>query len=105
MGTREETSKGVKAPAASAKGDGSPACDRVPVKARKRGHACKVSPCTEWRDDSKEGPSATARGQFARTFADVLAGRFGGSWSVAWEGTDRSALSTNRDRRAFSREK
>lgn len=33
-----------------------------------------------------------ARERFARTFADVLSGRFGGSWSVEWEGADRAAL-------------
>jgi len=30
-----------------------------------------------------------ARAQFARTFADVLSGRFGGRWSVEWQGTGR----------------
>lgn len=30
-----------------------------------------------------------ARAQFARTFADVLSGRFGGRWSVEWHGADR----------------
>jgi hypothetical protein len=33
-----------------------------------------------------------ARGQFARTFADVLSGRFGGRWEVEWEGSDFSAV-------------
>ena len=35
------------------------------------------------------GESAEARERFARTFADVLSGRFGGRWTVEWEGTDR----------------
>lgn len=35
--------------------------------------------------------SATvARDQFARTFADVLSGRFGGRWSVEWRRTEAS---------------
>lgn len=75
------------------------------VKTQRRGHACKVSPCSGWAADSDTGPSATARDQFARTFADILAGRFGGSWSVEWQGANRSALSTNRDRRAFTSKK
>ena len=32
-----------------------------------------------------------ARSQFARTFADVLAGRFGGRWSVEWQSADHSS--------------
>jgi hypothetical protein len=46
-----------------------------------------------------------ARDQFARTFADVLSGRFGGRWSVEWEGADRSLPPANRDRRTFSGKK
>lgn len=34
------------------------------------------------------GGSAEARERFARTFADVLSGRFGGRWSVKWERAD-----------------
>ena len=50
--------------------------------------------------------SATvARDQFARTFADVLSGRFGGRWSVEWKGADRPLPATNRDRRTFSSKK
>jgi hypothetical protein len=45
-----------------------------------------------------------AREQFARTFADVLSGRFGGRWSVEWEGADRAALSTDRDGRSLTGE-
>lgn len=71
---------------------------------RRRGHACKSSPCTTWPTEASVGQE-TARKQFSRTFADVLAGRFGGSWSVEWQGANRSAASTNRDRRAFSGEK
>lgn len=49
--------------------------------------------------------SATvARDQFARTFADVLSGRFGGRWDVEWEGTDRPALPADRDGRTFAGE-
>ncbi len=43
-----------------------------------------------------------ARSQFARTFADVLSGRFGGRWSVEWAGPDRSAQAAERDRRSLS---
>lgn len=45
-----------------------------------------------------------AREQFARTFADVLSGRFGGRWSVEWEGADRPALPADRDRRTLTGE-
>jgi hypothetical protein len=45
-----------------------------------------------------------AQGQFARTFADVLSGRFGGRWTVEWERADGPAPSTDRDRRPFSDE-
>lgn len=75
------------------------------VKTQRRGHACAVSPCAGWAVALDTDPSATARDQFARTFADVLAGRFGGSWSVEWQRANRSALSTNRDRRAFTGKK
>ena len=33
----------------------------------------------------------------ARTFADVLSGRFGGRWAVEWEGADRSPRIPSRD--------
>ena len=42
-----------------------------------------------------------AQGQFARTFADVLSGRFGGRWAVEWERTDASAPTADGDRRPF----
>lgn len=42
-----------------------------------------------------------ARDQFARTFADVLSGRFGGRWSVEWKGADRPPLPALGDRRAL----
>jgi hypothetical protein len=32
--------------------------------------------------------AALARSRFDRTFADVLTGRFGGSWTVQWERSD-----------------
>ena len=35
------------------------------------------------------GGGQEARERFARTFADVLSGRFGGSWAVEWEGANR----------------
>lgn len=39
-----------------------------------------------------------ARERFARTFADVLSGRFGGNWAVEWEGADHPASpSSDRD--------
>jgi hypothetical protein len=31
-----------------------------------------------------------ARERFARTFADVLSGRFGGRWTIEWKGADLS---------------
>jgi hypothetical protein len=43
------------------------------------------------------GGDAEARQRFARTFADVLSGRFGGRWAVEWEGTDRSSLASSQD--------
>lgn len=43
-----------------------------------------------------------ARERFARTFADVLSGRFGGSWSVEWEGEDRDPLPSDRDERTVA---
>lgn len=42
-----------------------------------------------------------AREQFARTFADVLSGRFGGRWSVEWEAADRASLTADRDGRTL----
>lgn len=45
-----------------------------------------------------------AREQFARTFADVLSGRFGGRWDVEWEGSDRPPLPAPRNRRTFAGE-
>lgn len=45
-----------------------------------------------------------ARGQFSRTFAAVLSGRFGGRWDVEWEGADRPALPADRDGRPFTGE-
>lgn len=42
-----------------------------------------------------------AREQFARTFADVLSGRFGGRWSVEWEGADRAPLAADRNGRTL----
>ena len=44
--------------------------------------------------------AALARSRFDRTFADVLSGRFGGSWSVEWEradGDSTAAPATNHD--------
>lgn len=35
------------------------------------------------------GDGEEARERFARTFADVLSGRFGGSWAVEWEDRKR----------------
>jgi hypothetical protein len=40
-----------------------------------------------------------ARDRFARTFADVLSGRYGGRWVVEWERPDRPALSSDGDGR------
>lgn len=49
--------------------------------------------------------SQVARDQFARTFADVLSGRFGGRWSVEWKGADRPLPAANRNGRALSGKK
>ncbi len=46
--------------------------------------------------------TAEARERFTRTFADVMSGRFGGRWSVEWEGADRSPLPADRDGRPFT---
>jgi hypothetical protein len=43
------------------------------------------------------GGDAEARERVARTFADVLSGRFGGRWAVEWEGADRSPQIPSRD--------
>jgi hypothetical protein len=48
------------------------------------------------------GGTDEARERFARTFADVLSGRFGGRWTVEWEGADRPPLLPNRDGRPFA---
>ncbi len=40
-----------------------------------------------------------AREQFARTFADVLSGRFGGRWAVEWQAADRPAPPPDGNRR------
>lgn len=40
--------------------------------------------------------TAEARERFARTFADVLSGRFGGRWAVEWEGADHSPSGSDR---------
>lgn len=46
------------------------------------------------------GGDAEARERFARTFADVLSGRFGGRWAVEWEGADRSPRASSRNVRS-----
>lgn len=38
------------------------------------------------------GSTEEARERFARTFADVMSGRFGGRWTVEWGGRDRLPL-------------
>jgi hypothetical protein len=45
-----------------------------------------------------------ARDQFARTFADVLSGRFGGSWSVEWQRANRPPAPSHRNRRSLTGE-
>lgn len=67
---------------------------RLPPSARSQAIA-KVAPRNE----------RVARSQFARTFADVLSGRFGGRWSVEWKGPDRPSLTTHRNRRSLAGEK
>lgn len=42
-----------------------------------------------------------ARDRFSRTFAAVLAERYGGSWTVKWKSADGAALPSSRDGRAF----
>lgn len=71
---------------------------------RRRGHPCKSSPCTTWAGD-EVCLSEAARSQFARTFADVLSGRFGGRWVVEWKGADRAALPSARNRGAVADKK
>jgi hypothetical protein len=50
------------------------------------------------------GGTAEARERFARTFADVLSRRFGGRWTVEWEGAARAELSSGRGRKPLARE-
>ena len=50
---------------------------RVPLKGR--------APAGRGRAEGHP-PGQLAREQFARTFADVLSGRFGGRWVVEWLG-------------------
>jgi hypothetical protein len=45
-----------------------------------------------------------ARDRFSRTFAAVLAERYGGSWTVKWKGADGAPLPPSRDRRPFAGE-
>ncbi len=52
-------------------------------------------------EKAAERSGKVARGQFSRTFADVLSGRFGGRWTVDWEGA-RSPLASDRDERSFT---
>jgi hypothetical protein len=49
--------------------------------------------------------SQEARERFSRTFTDILSDRFGGQWSVEWEGPNRSTLAPSRDGRSLSGEK
>lgn len=56
-------------------------------------------------EKTAERSERVARAQFSRTFADVLSGRFGGRWSVDWEGTDRSPLASDRDGQRFTGKK
>lgn len=60
-----------------------------------------IKPPPAARGKGRRHQKHTAEDQFARTFADVLSGRFGDRWVVEWEGPDRSALSTDGDRRTF----
>lgn len=72
------------------------------MKRARRGHTCDGPSCTSWSAEPSNGRGQAARSQFARTFADVLAGRFGGSWSVDWDGANGAALPPRRDGRAFA---
>lgn len=45
-----------------------------------------------------------ARDRFSRTFAAVLAERYGGSWTVKWKGADSAPLPPSRNGRPFSGE-
>lgn len=68
-----------------------PALRRLPKSARSAAAA-----------KSGGGPNQRlARDRFSRTFAVVLAERYGGSWAVKWKGADRAALPSARDGRAF----
>ena len=77
------------------------------VTGRRRGLALRRLPPsarTAVTDKATERSTAIARSQFSRTFADVLAGRFGGRWSVGWGRTD-SIRSSSENRRPFTAEK
>lgn len=63
-----------------------PAAKRIGVKGAKRRRAVRPAGSTE-----------EARERFARTFADVMSGRFGGRWTVEWEGGDRFPLARDRE--------
>ena len=66
----------------------------IPLRpAKERGRAVRPAGCGE-----------EAQERFARTFADVLSGRFGGSWAVEWEGADRAPLPSDRDGRSLAGE-
>lgn len=51
------------------------------------------------------GGTAAAREQFARTFADVMSGRFGGRWTVEWDDADRFLPTASRNDPVFPRKK
>jgi len=108
---RGDFSKGDLCSQASLEGCGStaPALDRcreVPARTSRRGHVCEGSPCNTcgWLTEPSLGRE-TARRQFSRTFADILASRYGGSWSVEWQSANRSTPSANRNRRTLSGKK
>jgi hypothetical protein len=86
---------------------------RVPLGGQKRSRqgsdsvASRAARAEESVSPSRPMPPVNrlAREQFARTFADVLSGRFGGRWSVEWKGADRPASPPDRHRRPLAREK
>ena len=60
-------------------------------------------------EKAAERGASIARSQFSRTFADVLSGHLGGSWSVEWKRSDRPprlsarGLPTKQNRRPSAR--
>jgi len=72
--------------------------NRLPSSPPKKGRAVALNPSAKpiAGEGAKRRPvvrpaggTSEARERFARTFADVMSGRFGGRWAVEWKGMDR----------------